>query len=68
LRTIEKTRAQFDRCQLIGEDGAAAEVAVTEVQVGQRVRVPAGAAISVDGVVAALKGWRGAPQSNGGSD
>jgi len=51
LRTIEQTRAQFDRCLVIAADGTLVDTPVAEVRAGARVRVPAGAAISVDGKV-----------------
>ncbi|HUG13311.1 MAG TPA: cation-translocating P-type ATPase [Opitutaceae bacterium] len=51
LRTIERTRTQFDRCLLVGGDGALTDTAVAAVREGARVRVPAGAAICVDGNV-----------------
>jgi heavy metal translocating P-type ATPase len=51
LRTIERTRAQFDRCLVVGADGTLTDTAVADVREGMRVRVPAGAAISVDGSV-----------------
>ena len=51
LRTIENTRAQFDRCLVVGDAGGLVDTAVGAVRVGMRVRVPAGGAISVDGVV-----------------
>lgn len=51
LRTIENTRAQFDRCLVVGADGALTDTPVSEVRDGAIVRVNSGAAISVDGTV-----------------
>lgn len=51
LRTVARTREPFDRCLVIGAHGAPVNTPVAEVREGARVRVHAGAAISVDGTV-----------------
>ena len=57
LQAIETLRAEHDRCVVIGPGGAESVRAASAVQPGELVRVGAGTAVPVDGVIAAGTGW-----------
>jgi heavy metal translocating P-type ATPase len=57
LRAVEDTRERFDHCERVGADGVARPVRAIEVGPGDRVRVRAGGAVAVDGVIRRGRGF-----------
>jgi cation transport ATPase len=63
LRAVDRTRAKFDVCSVVGtaggaeRDGVLVEMRVKDLKGGERVRVAPGAAISVDGEIVSGRGY-----------
>lgn len=57
LASVEAWRAEHDTCLVLDSSGRETPTPASAVQPGQRVRIPAGAAIPVDGRIAEGRGW-----------
>lgn len=57
LAAVEAWRAEHDTCLVLDSAGCEVPTPAADVHPGQRVRIPAGAAIPVDGRIAEGQGW-----------